>query len=300
MLDPYQAPARRGAEPAFGRPSLGESSSLKLVAISVGVAVVILGLVGTLVWALYFKPQREAEERRIAELAAAADAAKKVPAPVPVAPAPTPPVPAPGAPTGAVAAVKPPVAATPTPPPPAEDRKNHRGGGKHSGHHGEEVAAEASPSAPTPAPTPAPAASGGGNGDDFLGGNAVDKEFAKELDGSGDSSKAAAPAHHAVYIPPPPGQADLPQTLGQSDVMEIIVEHKGNFARCKSDHPGGGGTVVMHWRIKPDGHTTDVKRTGGDLDNPPLAKCIQSQVAKLRFGQYKGPAMAPIDFPFNF
>jgi hypothetical protein len=294
LADAYSPPSRR-AEAAFGRP---DSSNLKLVVIGGVALIVILAMAGVLFWALVLKPQKDAQDRRIAELAAAAAAAKP-PAPVPVAapvPVPVPaPIAAPVAPTGAVAVAKPPVAPAPAPAP-ADDRKHHGGtGGKH--HHGDETAAATpGPSAPTAA-NPAPPAPAGGKTDDFLGGTGVDKAFENELNGSPDQK---TPPKHDVYIPPPPGQADLPQELGQSDVMEVIVEHKGNFAKCKNDHPGGGGTVVMHWRIKPDGHTTDVRRNGGELDNPPLAKCIQAAVSKLRFGQYRGPAMAPIDFPFSF
>lgn len=300
LPDAYQAPARRGAEPAFGRPGLQESSSLKLVVIGAIALVVILVLVGTLFWALVLKPQKDAQNRRIAELAAAAELAKKTQAPPPVVPlatTPTAPAPAPTGPTGAVAVAKPPATPAPTPAP-VDDHKHH-GSGKHHAHGGGDETAPSAPgpSAPTAANPPAPAPSG--NGDDFLGGTAVDKAFEGELNSNPDA-KAPPSKHHDVYIPPPPGQGNLPQSLSQSEVMEVIVEHKGNFAKCKANHAGGGGTVVMHWRIKPDGHTTDVKRNGGDLDNPPLAKCIQTAVSKLKFGQYKGPAMAPIDFPFSF
>ena len=219
---------------------------------------------------------------------------------MPVVTPPTVPTSAPSGPTGAVAVAKPPVTPAPPVPTPTPDDRKHHGPGKHHGHGGGEETAPSAPgpSVPTAANPPAPAPSGG-NGDDFLGGTAVDKAFEGELDSNPDA-KTSPSKHHEVYIPPPPGQGDLPQSLSQSEVMEVIVEHKGNFAKCKTDHAGGGGTVVVHWRIKPDGHTTDVKRNGGDLDNPPLAKCIQTAVSKLRFGQYKGPAMAPIDFPFSF
>ncbi len=293
LPDAYQPPPRRGADAAFGRP---ESSS-KLILISAAALIVILAMGTVLFWALVLKPQKEAQDRKIAELAAAAELAKKAqtqaPAPTPP-PAPVP-TPAPVGPTGAVAVAKPPV---PAPvPQPADDHKHH--GGKHHEHHGDEAAApNSAPSTPTAAnpPTPAP----GGKSDDFLNtpSSDIDKQFAQELDSNPDAK--TTPTKHAPYIPPPPGQADLPQALGQSDVMEVIVEHKGNFAKCKADHPGGSGTVVVHWRIKPDGHTADVKRNGGDLDNPALAKCAQAQVSKLKFGQYRGPPMPPIDFPFSF
>ena len=297
QADDYRVPLRSPS--TFGRPEFGGGSTLKVVAVSVGAAVALLLIAGVLFWALYLKPQREAEERRLAEITAAAEAAKRVPA------APTPPPSPPPAAIPAPPANPQPVAtaprAPPPPAPPVEEHGKRHGGGRH--HGGEEVA-RATPTTAAPASNPTPAA-GGGGGDDFLnggGGSSIDKEFQRELDGSGDGtapSKAGTAARHDVYIPPPPGQADLPDTLSQSDIMQVIVDHKGSFARCKSEHPGGSGTIVMHWRIKPDGRTADVKKSGGDLDNPPLAGCLQKAIGKLRFGQYRGSAMAPIDFPFT-
>ncbi|MHB8419850.1 MAG: GYF domain-containing protein [Myxococcales bacterium] len=299
QAEDYRAPPRQAS--SFGRPDFGGGSTVKVIAVVTGSVVTLLVVLGVLFWALYLKPQRDAEERRLAEIAAKLEAAKKVaavPAPTP-APVPTPVPAVPAAPKPAVAATPPPKAApAPSAPIPDERGSRHHGGGKRHGGHGEEVAAASNPAPASPSKPAQPA----GGGEDFLaggGGSNIDKEFARELDGQGDSAPAQKSTHHDVYIPPPPGQSDVPDSLGQSDIMQVIVDHKGSFARCKSQNPGGSGTIVMHWRIRADGRTADIKKTSGDLDNPPLASCLTKQIGKLRFPQSRG-STPPVDFPFNF
>ncbi|MHB1845962.1 MAG: GYF domain-containing protein, partial [Deltaproteobacteria bacterium] len=281
----------------------------RLIAISAGVTVLLVLLASTLFWALVLKPKQQEDERLAALAAQLAAQRAAVPAPVPIPAAAPAPAPAPAPPAVAHAPVAAPAAA-PTPAPPqriATEEGGHRA--KSRGRHHER---DREPSTPGPAASAAPVAAApapsSGNGDDFLGGagdNSVDKEFAKELDGSGDSSsQKRATSHHSVYIPPPPGQAGLPATLSQSDVMQVIVEHKGSFARCVQDQkrrdPSSSGTLVMHWKIRSDGRTSDVRADSGDFSGSPLAGCLKGQISRLRFGGYSGSQMAPIDFPFSF
>jgi hypothetical protein len=270
-------------------------------------------------WFLVLKPQREQAARFQEELAAQLAAKPKEPAPrttAPQNPPPAPPAPEP-APSAAVAAA-PPAAANPasagpahagnSAPSPSATKAPAESGDRHAkGHKAAPAKTAAAPGETPPAPPPKAAASSGS--EDFLAGagdSAIDKEFARELDGTGSSESGGKKAgtKHAPYIPPPPGQADLPQQLSQSDVIGVVAQHKDAFGHCvqeqKKRDPSSSGTVVMRWKIKPDGHTSDVGAAPGDYQDSPLAACFKGQIVKIKFGQYRGAQMAPIQFPFNF
>ncbi len=267
-------------------------------------AAVLVGAMGLTTW-LFLSEQKQQKvfaEQLAAQLARQKEmeAARPV-APPAVAPAPVPP---PAAATPPAAAVAPTPA--PTTPPPAKVAAADPSGKHGKGHKAAPAHATPTPGEATPpAPTPKPAGASGS--DDFLAGagdSAIDKEFAKELDGNSSPEGKKAGAKHAPYIPPPPGQSDLPQQLSQSDIIGVVAQHKDTFGHCvqeqKKRDPTSTGTVVMHWRIKPDGHPSDVAAAPGDYQDSPLAACFKGQIGKLRFGQYRGAPMAPIQFPFNF
>lgn len=274
------------------------------VAIAAGVVLLAGGAAAT--YFLFIKPQHEIEarleqqqhldaqrakedEKARLDAQAVALAAQKTAAATPPAPVPAPvPPPAP---------VPSPVARAPQAPEPAHggESARDRRGNKHgkSGKSGSEApVAEA-----TPRPAPPPAAKGG---EDLLAAGDVDKEFAKELEGGGDGK----PAKHGPYIPPPPGQGDLPSSLSQADIVGAVSAHREAFARCvqeqKKRDPSATGTVVMRWRIRPDGRSSDIAAKGEDYADSPLAGCFKGQIAKLHFGAYRGAQMAPIEFPFSF
>ena len=233
--------------------------------------------------AQHLKEEDKARQDALAAAQAATAAAQKVVAPAP-APPPVPPQPL----------------ARAAPPEPAsrQDSAHDKRSSKHGkgGKAGNEVPAVAAP--PHPAPREQPPTKAAGN-DDLLAAGDVDKEFAKELEG-GDSK----PAKHGPYIPPPPGQGDLPVSLSQSDIVGAVTQHRDAFAKCVQDQkrrdPSATGTVVMRWRIRPDGRSTDIAAKGEDYADSPLAGCFKSQIGKLRFGAYRGAQMAPIEFPFSF
>lgn len=193
------------------------------------------------------------------------------------------------------------------PPPPVQQPQPKQAAAAESSHEkragkrrGKEAEANsAAPASPVAEKEKAPAK----GADDFLAAGDVDKEFAKELDGQGGAEKEKS-TRHAPYIPPPPGQADLPATLSQSDIVGAVTQHRDAFAKCVQDQkrrePGASGTVVMRWRIKPDGRTTDIAAKGQEFSDSPLAGCFKGQISKLHFGAYRGPQMSPIEFPFSF
>jgi hypothetical protein len=277
-----------------------------MVGVAIAAAVVLLAGGAAATYFLVLKPQHEIEarleqqqrldaqrakeeEKARLDAQAAALAAQK-------AAAPTPPAPAPGA-TPAPAPAPAPVARAPQPPEPAargESARDRHGNkhGKNGKPGGEAPVAEATPRATPPPPTKGT--------EDLLAAGDVDKEFAKELEGGSDGK----PAKHGPYIPPPPGQGDLPASLSQADIVGAVSAHREAFARCvqeqKKRDPSATGTVVMRWRIRPDGRSSDIAAKGEDYADSPLAGCFKGQIAKLHFGAYRGAQMAPIEFPFSF
>ena len=86
-------------------------------------------------------------------------------------------------------------------------------------------------------------------------------------------------------------------------MVGAVTQHRDAFAKCVQDQkrrdPSSSGTVVMRWKIKPDGRTTDIAARGDDPDSP-LATCFKTQIKGLHFGQYRGPQMSSIEFPFSY
>jgi predicted Zn finger-like uncharacterized protein len=314
--EPRQAaPAAAAAHSVNGRVPVGEErpsyasyaasrprgSRMRNVLFASAAIAVLAGAAFTM-WLVWNQQKQQAlfAEQLAAQLA---QKQKEAEAPRPATPAVAPAVPPP-APAAPVAAAAPPGVA----PVPAEAAKIAAAepAGKHGkGRKGVPARVTPGQSETTPPPAPKPAAPS--NSEDFLAGageSAIDKEFARELDGNAAPEGKKVGAKHAPYIPPPPGQTDLPQQLSQSDIIGVVAQHKDTFGRCvqeqKKRDPTSSGTVVMHWRIKPDGHPSDVAAAPGDYQDSPLAACFKGQIAKLRFGQYRGTPMAPIQFPFNF
>jgi hypothetical protein len=109
-----------------------------------------------------------------------------------------------------------------------------------------------------------------------------------------------APALRALLVALALGQADVPQALTSTDIMQAIGDHKADLARCNEEYAGSSvHDLVLHFRILPDGHTAGVKSRGG-RDNRPLVTCVERLMRHMQFGQYGGPAMPPVDFPVSF
>lgn len=308
----YQNEQRRGpvadyqqsplAQSRPQRPASDSTSNRKVILMVIIGAIAFLGVIGAGAYFFVIKPQgelsaqlaeqraKDAEVRAAAEKAAAEAAAAKA-AQVP------PPVPTP--PPTAVAVAPVPQPATP-PHASASEISRDRHPKAHRGGAGGKEVAEAAPAKATASAVsekvPAKAS------DDFLAAGDVDKEFARELDGAGEAGKV--PTKHAPYIPPPPGQGDLPVALSTNTVVFGVSQHRDAFAKCVQDQkrrdPTSTGTVVMRWRIKPDGRVTDIGAKSADDADSPLAGCFKGQIGKLHFPSYSGPQMQPIEFPFSF
>lgn len=131
----------------------------------------------------------------------------------------------------------------------------------------------------------------------------IDAEFEKMF--GGPSAAAAEPPpkkdrpRSQTYIPPAPGGGAGKESLGQGDIMEVVLANKAAIKKC-TESSGGSGTVAMRWTIRPDGGTTNVQTVTPEFQKTPLANCLTSVIRSFRFPAYSGPQMQPIDFPFKF
>lgn len=152
---------------------------------------------------------------------------------------------------------------------------------------GDAIVASTRRTAEPPAPT-------GGGDDDF---DALFGEK-KSAPAGGTTKKRSA-----GYIPPAPGAADLPERLGQSDIMGVVLEHKAAIKSCvdeqKAKQPDLSGTLVVRWTIQTTGRTSGVSVQSDEFRSTPMAGCIVGLVKKMQFPKHRVQG-EPINFPFKF
>ncbi|MGA9522846.1 MAG: adventurous gliding motility protein GltJ [Myxococcaceae bacterium] len=159
------------------------------------------------------------------------------------------------------------------------------------------VAARTEPE-PEPAPKPDPVRreESGGNDDDF---EALFGGSGKSTPKKTEEKKTA----RAVYVPPAPGQQNVPERLGSSDVMQVVLSHRSALGACTAEQkkrdPDLSGTLVMRWVIQPNGRPTRVSAQSAEFKSTYLATCIGGVIKQMKFPVHKEQG-APIDFPFKF
>ncbi len=217
------------------------------------------------------------------------------PAPVaPVAPAPV--AAAPTAATEAPTAAAPTAAVAPQAPtaPAAAPVSNRRTAKRHETSAPAGKGAEVAPEPPPKPSAPEP------SGDDF------DIEF------GGGSSRADVPKSetkakqsHSVYVPPAPGAsaADIPDQLGQADIITVVLTNKPALARCVDEQrkkdPGIKGRLSVRWTMQPNGKTSNVQVLTEEFKTTYMATCVSQLIKGWTFPKHKSPQ--DVDgFPFNF
>ena len=133
---------------------------------------------------------------------------------------------------------------------------------------------------------------------------ASDDEFQKEFGGGGERA-AGRSEKKSVYVPPAPGSAsaDLPESLGQSDIMSVVVQNKPSILGCVSEQrkrdSSLSGRMVMRWQIHTNGKTSNVSCQTDEFKGTPLASCIGGLIKTWTFPRHKIQG-EPINFPFTF
>ncbi len=129
----------------------------------------------------------------------------------------------------------------------------------------------------------------------------------------GEPKKAAAKSEPAPekkgsgggYIPPAPGGAtvEVKDSLGQSDIMEVVLANKGALGKCveqqRAKDPGTSGKLLMKWTIQTSGKTSNVSVASEEFKGTVIAGCVGNLIKTMTFPRHKKQGEA-ITFPFKF
>ncbi|MBL8951531.1 MAG: adventurous gliding motility protein GltJ [Myxococcaceae bacterium] len=150
-----------------------------------------------------------------------------------------------------------------------------------------------------------PVATASGSDDEFasaFGGDKPSKKAAKEEKASDEGSGTKK---SSVYIPPAPGQGgNIPETLGQADVMEVVKANIGAIKKCvdeqKQKEPGSSGKLVMKWSIQTSGKASKVEVQSEEFKTSYIAGCVGGLIKGWQFPKHKTAMAEPVVFPFKF
>ncbi len=129
-----------------------------------------------------------------------------------------------------------------------------------------------------------------------------------EVFGTPDGKKAAPAAgdksKKTAYVPPAPGVTDVPEKVGDGDIMSVVLANKASMVRCvdeqKSRDPNLHGTLVMHWVIQTSGKTTNVGPGTEGYKSSYFATCMTGLVKTWQFPKHRYSPGQAVDFPFKF
>jgi hypothetical protein len=144
-----------------------------------------------------------------------------------------------------------------------------------------------------------------GGDDEFaaaFGGGGSAKKEAKKDDGPKDDGEKKA--KRDVYIPPAPGSGgDVKDSLGQSDIMEVVKANLSAIQTCvakqREKEPGTSGKLVMKWTILTSGKTAKIEVVSDEYKSTYLASCMTGLIKSWTFPRTKSQG-DPVVFPFKF
>jgi predicted Zn finger-like uncharacterized protein len=116
--------------------------------------------------------------------------------------------------------------------------------------------------------------------------------------------KAEAQQKPAVYVPPAPGAgSDIPESLGQSDIMQVVLSNKPSIVKCvqqqKASDPGASGKLVMRWTVQTSGRVSGISVQSPEFKDSQMASCITALIKTWTFPRHRQQG-EPINFPFTF
>jgi predicted Zn finger-like uncharacterized protein len=128
-----------------------------------------------------------------------------------------------------------------------------------------------------------------------------------EVFGTPDGKKAAPAGDKGkktAYVPPAPGVSDVPEKVGDGDIMSVVLANKSSMVRCvdeqKSRDANLHGTLVMHWVIQTSGKTTNVAPVTESYKSSYFATCMTGLVKTWQFPKHRFSPGQAVDFPFKF
>jgi Ca-activated chloride channel family protein len=153
-----------------------------------------------------------------------------------------------------------------------------------------------------------PAVEAKGGDDEFSkafggGGNDVLKQLSKAT--QLDPDDGDKPKKREIYIPPAPGQAsaDVRDSLGQSDIMEVVKGNvpaiQGCVEKQRAREPGRSGKIVMKWTILTNGKTAKIEIVSLEFKDTYLATCLTGLIKTWQFPRTHTQG-DPVVFPFKF
>ncbi len=146
------------------------------------------------------------------------------------------------------------------------------------------------PRAPSPDPRTPPAV-----GEDF------DQAFGSPTTPEKPVTRSTRPGG---YIPPAPGAGgEIKESLGQSDIMEVVLSNKSALKACvERQHlvsPGLSGKILLSWIVEMNGRTSQVKVVSREFENTEIARCLLQQIRTWVFPQATKRSDVTT-FPFKF
>ncbi|MEW5739702.1 MAG: AgmX/PglI C-terminal domain-containing protein, partial [Myxococcota bacterium] len=147
-------------------------------------------------------------------------------------------------------------------------------------------------------PKETPRSSGDGDDDFAAAFGAAPKEPAAKKE-----TKSESGGKKDVYVPPPPGGSGVKESLGQSDIMEVVLANKSALAKCaeqqRAKDPGTSGKLVMRWTIQTSGKTSGVGVVSEEFKGTYMATCVGGLIKGWQFPKHKQQG-EPVTFPFKF
>ncbi len=133
-----------------------------------------------------------------------------------------------------------------------------------------------------------------------------DDDFDREF--GGEKKRTAVPKSEqpkkpsSVYVPPAPG-AEVPETLGTGDIMQIVVANKPAILKCAAEQKKRdsslSGKIVMTWTVLSTGKTTNISCASEEFRSSYMAQCMNGLIKTWQFPRHKVQG-DPINFPFTF
>jgi predicted Zn finger-like uncharacterized protein len=200
-------------------------------------------------------------------------------------------------PPGATVAKPPPSLAKAATPVPAAAEPTHRGTGTHTPRSSRSNASGNDATLEGPAKDTIEASRPRSKSDDLF----------DEVFGTPDGKKAAPAGDKGkktAYVPPAPGVSDVPEKVGDGDIMSVVLANKAPMVRCVEDQKARDanlhGTLVMHWVIQTSGKTTNVGPVTEAYKSSYFATCMTGLVKTWQFPKHRFSPGQAVDFPFKF
>lgn len=128
--------------------------------------------------------------------------------------------------------------------------------------------------------------------------DAFDQEFGDDV----AAAQASAEPRKTVFIPP--AIPEVPENLGQADVLQVVLGRKDEIVSCVTTNAASipadaPRTMTLQWTVHPDGNTSAVTVESEGYKGTPLGACLAERIATWTFPKHK-VQQAPIRFPFTF